>query len=676
MIGALILVSSVPQISGQSEVSERQEIVVTGERISRSRHDTASSVAVKTGEEIDAQAAPDRIEQLLQMIPNVQLGSGGEGPTIRGQDSTGVVRDLPAFLSGTRPRTTITIDGRSATYYELAFGLTSVWDVGRVEVFRSPQTTTQGRNSIGGAIFVETKEPTFDWVGRVRLIAGDYDTRQAAGVVSGPLIDGQLAFRLSGDLRRSRTSSEITNNAIGIDPNRDDSDLIRVKLLAEPKRLPDTYLDLTYSHGRSKMPQIEGIESPYVERRNPKATYGVFAITVDSLTGRIAYQPSRNFEARAVLSYGKADVRRYPTPGLGDAVIDNRDFSVEPVIVWRSLSGLSLTGGLNYTRATLDQTIDLTAFGPVLGRGAFSDVQNSLGLFGEGTLPLASGLNLTAGLRYQRDRQVRQGAVSGSALSLPLDYDRTFSAWLPKVSLAWDISPAVRVGALAQRAYNPGGINLNMGRSRVELFDAEYLWDFELFARARLAGGRLIVSANAFRYAMTDAQRTQTTFVVQPNGPPIPNTQVDNAPRAWSKGMELELDWRPSKRFNLSGAIGLLGTRITQSPDGNLLGKQFQRSPHFSGSASVVWTPVDPLMLSAQVRHNSSYFSDDLETATRRIDGSTTVDTKASWTWKGVTVFGYVRNLFDEFHLTYLFGNGVATAGDPREIGIGIEARF
>lgn len=676
MIYALILAVSVSDLPDQSGDGGRQEIVVTGERTSRSKHDTASSVAIETGKSINEKAAPDRVEQLLQMVPNIQLGSGGEGPTIRGQDSTGVVRDLPAFLSGTRPRTTITIDGRSATYYELAFGLTSVWDVARVEVFRSPQTTTQGRNSIGGAIFVETEEPTFNWQGKVRLVAGESDTWQFSGVVSGPLIDGQLALRVSGDLRRSRTSSQITNGAVGIDPNRDDSELVRVKLLVEPKGLPDTRIDLTYSHGHSQMPQIEGIEPPYVERRNPSAIYGIFAITVDALTSRIAYKPAGDFEVRATLSYGKADVRRYPKPGFGDTVIDARDFSFEPVVCWLSATGLSLTGGFNYTRATLEQTIDLTAFGPVLGRGVFSDIQDSFGLFGEGILPLASGLSLTAGLRYQYDRQVRQGGLDGNNLTLPLAYDRTFIAWLPKASLAWDISPSLRVGALAQRASNPGGVNLNTGRRRVELFDAEHLWDFELFARVRLLGGKLTLTADAFRYEMTDAQRTQTTFIVQPYGPPFPNTQVNNAPRAWTKGIELEMDWLPSRRFHLSGAIGLLDTKITASPDANLLGKQFQRSPHFSGSASVVWNPVDALSLSGQARHNSGYFSDDLETATRRINGSTTVDAKVSWTWNGVTMFGYVRNLFDDFHLTYLFDSGLATAGDPREFGIGIESRF
>jgi outer membrane receptor protein involved in Fe transport len=85
--------------------------------------------------------------------------------------------------------------------------------------------------------------------------------------------------------------------------------------------------------------------------------------------------------------------------------------------------------------------------------------------------------------------------------------------------------------------------------------------------RARLANGKLTVSANAFRYEMSDAQRTQTIFSFPPGGPPVPSTQIDNAPRAWSKGLEVELDWKLSPRFRLNGAIGLLDTRITRTLD-------------------------------------------------------------------------------------------------------------
>jgi len=42
----------------------------------------------------------------------------------------------------------------------------------------------------------------------------------------------------------------------------------------------------------------------------------------------------------------------------------------------------------------------------------------------------------------------------------------------------------------------------------MDLFDAETLWDFELFARGSLAHGMLDYSVNVFRYWMRDAQRS------------------------------------------------------------------------------------------------------------------------------------------------------------------------
>jgi hypothetical protein len=40
-------------------------------------------------------------------------------------------------------------------------------------------------------------------------------------------------------------------------------------------------------------------------------------------------------------------------------------------------------------------------------------------------------------------------------------------------------------------------------------------------------------------------------------------------------------------------------------------------------------------------------------------------------------MFGYARNVLDRFQLTYVYNNtNFATAVDPREVGIGLEARF
>jgi outer membrane receptor protein involved in Fe transport len=80
--------------------------------------------------------------------------------------------------------------------------------------------------------------------------------------------------------------------------------------------------------------------------------------------------------------------------------------------------------------------------------------------------------------------------------------------------------------------------------------------------------------------------------------------------------------------------------------------------------------------LSAQVRHHSCYFSEDANSPARAIGASTIVDARAAYMVGHVTLSAYLRNLFDDFYLTYLFTPTFGTAGDPREIGIGLEARF
>ena len=677
MIPALLVAAATASAAAPLE-QPSGEIVVTGERVARTTRETASSVVVLDRAVLETLSAPDRIDQLLQSIPNVQLGSGGEGPTIRGQDSTGVVRDLPAFLGGTRPRTTIQIDGRPITYYELAFGLTSIWDVDQVEVFRSPQTTTQGRNSIGGAIFVTTAEPSYQWEGRARAIAGDFATRQASIAASGPIVADQLAFRVSGDVRRSRTSSEITSTAAGIDFNRDRYSVVRLKLRSDPTALPGSRLDLNFVHNSSQMPQFEGIEQPFEQRKNPHATYGAFRINVDSVTGRLSQPLADAVEARVTASFGDARSRRFAPAGLGEAIIHSRDYSLEPIVDWRPSPALHLVAGANVLTSSLAQTIDVSA--QQFGVGNFADHQRSVGVFGEASLALASGLTATAGLRYQHDRQHRSGAMQGGRTNLQVEYDEAFSAWLPKASLAYDISQAVRVGVLAQRASNPGGLTINTARFRVDTFDAESLWDFEAFVRGSIPGTGLNLSANLFRYQMRNAQRVQNIAFALSNGQIAFAAEVDNAPRAWSEGLELEASWAASHAVTVRGGIGLLETRITRTiePSDPLLGKQFQRSPNMSGFLAIGWHPHKDVALDLQGRTNSAYFSDDYETATRRIAGSTTIDARIAWTPGRFEVFGYARNLLDEFHLTYRLApaTGLATAGDPRELGLGVQARF
>jgi len=651
-----------------------REIIVTGERVARKEADTASSVVVISANDVE-RASADRLDQLLALVPNIQLGSGEEGPAIRGQDSTGQLRNLYAFLGGTRPRATLTVDGRSVGYYEFVFGSQSTWDLDQVEIFRSPQTTTQGRNSIAGAIFVTTARPSSDWEGRAQIIAGNFEARQLSAALSGPLVKDELLMRVSGTGHLGRVSSEMADAIPAADIDRDDYGTGRIKLLYEPRYLPGATFETTFAYTRSQSPQFEGTSPPFKHRKVPvpALTIGVWKVEATSVTGRAEYEVKDGLRSTVTMSLGDALLQRFGLPGLGRTRVDSSDFSLEPVLVLENGNRLSLLVGANRNSTNQHQTIDLTNyFG--FGMGSFDDNQDSFGVFGETTFRPSPRLSITGGLRYQWDRQMRVGGVS----TIVLDYDKSFDAWLPKLSMSYNISQNVTVGALIQRAYNPGGISISLSRRESDTFAAESLWNYEGFFRAKSADGRASFSANAFYNDIKDAQRPQFVAIALPDGDVFYDTEFANAPAARTYGLEASFGWRATDKLDLNVGLGLLDTKVvrTLEQDDQTLGKSFQRSPAFSASGAIDWKPIEELRLSVQIRHQSGYFSDDKNDLARRIGASTVVDGRASYTMGQFTIFAYARNLFDSFYMTYIFNPALGTAGKPRELGAGIEAQF
>ncbi len=653
------------------------EIIVTGERVPRTIRETPSSVVALTADAIEATSA-DRLDQILEMIPNVQVGSGEEGPAIRGQDSTGVLRGLFAFLGGTRPRVTVQIDGRPVTYYEYVSGAEPLWDIERVEVWRSPQTTTQGRNSIAGAIFIETADPTFDWEGRARAIVGGLGTRQVSGVVSGPVVTDRLAFRVSGDLHRGRMASDMVDAIPGADIARDDYAIVRAKLLLTPAALPGARIETSYVHTASQAPQFEAVIRPFENRSSPvpQMTNGIHRINTDSVTARWHHEAGA-LTSDVTLSFGDTQVRRFGLPGLGQTTVDSQDYSKEAIVRWRSDDDrLSVLGGVNQIVTRQKQTIDITGLG--IGAGGFQDRQTSLGIFGEATWKPAAPLAITGGLRRQSDRQRRIGQVGPATGGLKLDYGGHFDAWLGKLSLAYDLSDATTAGVMVQRAYSPGGTSFNIRLRRQDTFEEERVWSGEMFFRSRFAQDRGTIAMNLFYNAIEDAQRVQDAEIVVPGSTSFFFPEFGNAPRSRTRGLEVEGSYRPVARLTARFGLGLLRTRIIEAAFSSdaTLGKEFQRSPHLSASAALDWRPVDAIRISVAGRHHSGYFSDDKNNAALRIGSQTVVDVRGEYTAGRVKLFGYLRNALDAFYLTYLFNPDFGTAGDPREAGLGIEARF
>jgi outer membrane receptor protein involved in Fe transport len=670
---ALAAVAAAQDTQSTDSSNSEPEIVVTGERVNRSLKETASSVDVTTARELEAMPV-DRVDQLLELIPNVQVGNGSQGPAIRGQDSTGVLNNLAAFLGGARPRATLEVDGRAAGFQEFVFGTANLWDVRQVEVFRSPLTVTHGRNSIGGGIVVRTNDPSFFWEQSARVIAGNFSTRQASAATSGPIAEDVLAFRLTGDFRNARTTVDLADVHRGADPNDDDYYALRLKVLAEPRGADGLKVVTAITKTYSQRPQSTPIAPPFHEREWPFGGYGIFGVHVTSGTIH-ATQQLDSAQIEAIASIGRTRTRRYAAPGFGEARAKLTDISGEVFGHWNPAQRVTVRGGIHALYNKFNQRIDLLNFmGSV---GDFDDRQHSFGVFAETEVAITDRLSASAGGRYQKDRQERTGGLVG-LVTAPIVFEERFSAFLPKMTVSYAVTEQLKTGLLVQKAYNPGGATLDFDTGGLDTFDAERLWDYEFFVKGDLPGGVISVGANLFYNDIRNGQRGVLVPFITPDGSKEFLFKFNNVPKASTYGAEVELRWRPSPFLSVAGGVGLLKTRIKSgvTSDGDLIGGQFERSPHFTGSAQVDWNATRRLRLSAQLRHHSSYFSNDFETPELRVGPATTVDARVAWSAGRFTLFGYARNVFDSFNTNYWYDPESIEADDPRTVGFGLEARF
>lgn len=116
----------------------------------------------------------------------------------------------------------------------------------------------------------------------------------------------------------------------------------------------------------------------------------------------------------------------------------------------------------------------------------------------------------------------------------PLDYQKTFSAFLPKVSLAFAATPDWTVGGLVSRGYNPGGVSLNLTTRNWAYFKEETISNYELFTRASLLDGRLLLNGNLFFMDFKDAQYNIPVVVSPGWRSRTPSTPRRPTPTAWS----------------------------------------------------------------------------------------------------------------------------------------------
>ena len=649
-----------------------QEIIVTAERANRSLKDTASSVVVASGQDIDAMAGVHTVNQFLDRIANiVTTEPGNDLPAVRGVDGTGPGGGPIAFFSGGRPRFSYLVDGRTLSFNEATFSDTALWDIDQVEVYRGPQSTLLGRNSIAGVVAIKTADPTFSWQGAARAMVGNRDEVQLAGAVGGPVIANVLAFRLSGNWQKSQSFVDFTGYPGAENPGRYDSKNVRGKLLLSPA--PNIRSLLTLSYQDAREPQSNWIKPPY---HRYVATDGgrqqpVFRARTSTATLDTGIDLTEVISAQLLLSATDFRINRYAPANTGVAQIDGKDYLVQPLLRYGSakdrVSGF--IGGYFY-RARQDEAIDL------FGGGGYRDKTDTNAVFGEVTVKPVDALSIILGARYEEETRTRVGATG----PLATNFHEKYSEFLPKATISLDLSSKVTIGVMAARGYNIGGAGITLSPPFLGyVYKPEYVWNYEAFARAGL-GNNISLTGNVFYSRYKDMQ---LPFYLSPL-----SIEIRNAERATTSGGELGLAWRPAPKNEIFANVGLLKTKINRFSDNNSVGKKLQRAPGCSVSAGFNFSPDDAFEMGADFRYSCAYFSDTLNTTATRISPFAVVNARLAYDLGKARLFLSARNLLnsnkvilkyqgygmDENNIPILSEYGVPL--EPRKISVGAEFRF
>jgi iron complex outermembrane recepter protein len=228
-LGIVLFAGSVgaqAQTQTQTQVSEPtlEEVVVTARKREEPLLDVPVTVDAFTEQTIES-AGIETPRDFVALVPNMTLvevqNVGNSFVTIRGISQA----------RNSAPSVAVLVDGvLEPNPYEFDQELN---DVTSIQVLKGPQGALYGRNAIGGAIIINTAEPSDHFEGVARVGVGNGVSEKAQVAVGGPIDSaGTLKYRVSVNFYNTDGYLENTYLDQKADPYRDYSG--RLRLLWKP----------------------------------------------------------------------------------------------------------------------------------------------------------------------------------------------------------------------------------------------------------------------------------------------------------------------------------------------------------------------------------------------------------------------------------------------------------
>lgn len=649
-------------VGAEGRAGVQDEIVVMGTKQGLTVQESEVSAEVFSAERIDRESVFS-LDDLVLRTSNVTLGGNSDTITIRGIARSGIGD------AGQGVTSNVYLDGAPISNEALFFGFDSLWDVAQVEVLRGPQSTVQGRNALAGAIVITTKDPTYEWEAAARLRYETFNSQQYAGIVSGPIIEDQLAIRLAVD--HQKTDGFVDNAVTGNDQDFSENLLLRGKLLIEPAPLPDLRAEVTvdFNDSRRGAPRSSiffpiAADDPAFEDFDvsERLTFGE-PIDADSETLRvisdISYDLNENLTLRAIGTYEGSetaqlrgdfnDLTQFPLAGDSMGETDTYSGELRAEFDYGRFSGIV---GAYYFEDDFESVSTIAV--PLATQIFFPiDPADSVvtALFETGTattnyafyaqtrFDLTPAWTLDFGIRYDNEEYSTPGAISATPTVTPDGCEATIPGSLvgspsPTVALPCSTLIALFVPA-SDGTPQTAEFDAFLPRGAVTYNASEGLSFFASVQRGYRAGGTYLRQTSAgvevgtfdpefltnveigFRSQWFDRRLTlngnifhswladQQVVVPGPSGLFL-DAETVNAGESTLKGVEVSANYQMDSGLNVYGNLGLLDAKFEDFPFAAPEGSPFD---NLEGNSFPQAAPVS-FNLGASYEHISGVFAD------------------------------------------------------------------
>jgi iron complex outermembrane receptor protein len=571
------------------------QVTVTARQRSESIEEVPIAISAFTRSDIE-RANIKRPADFIQLTPNAALVEAQSAGT-----SFLTVRGITQVRNGEPPVATV-VDGIlqvSPNQFNQ-----ELIDVEQIEVLKGPQGALYGRNAIGGAINIVTREPTEELSGMVRVGAGNGGLISGGASLSGPWTDdGRARFRVSALYRDF--DGLIPNVFLGgkVDYTRDYgarvrnvwdiSDALRLELIANASRTDGSALAYVFQPvyqvndaDVADLPHDNNNRGENSRDLDQLAARFDFNTELGTWSGFIARDWIEEYAAGDQFPYTRAISANSPL-GFGDGTqtqfLDVGATSAELRLTSPDEQRLRWIAGAYFVQT--DRYISTTT-GTDLGLGmvriehrpAPNDPINPTATFladdndnfaysgfGQINYDLTDELELGVAARYDHDRreQTNRSTVQFDPRTGE-QREATFSAWQPKATLTWKPSANLSLFGSYSEGFRSGGFNQSgVGAAAVAIglngvsdkFDGETSRAIELGIKSWLWDNRVSLDASVFHTRVEDQQ--YFSFVGE-----IGAQILTNIDEVTLRGAELATQWRVTDALSAWTAYGYTDSEI------------------------------------------------------------------------------------------------------------------